>query len=200
MNIVTFSLGQLQTNCYLLVKDKKCLIIDPGDSAEFLLEELQRRNLELKAILATHGHFDHVMAVGEIQLSLKVPLYIFNEDLFLLKRLKETAKHFLQHDAEVIEPLIIKELHEGILKIDGFEIEVIKTPGHTPGGCCFYFPDQQVVFTGDTLFKDAIGRYDFAYASKLKLTDSLSNLYKLPEETIVYPGHGEETTITDEKR
>lgn len=196
MNIVSFSLGQLQENCYFLVKDKKCLIIDPGDSADFLLEEIQRRNLQLLGILATHGHVDHVMAVGEIQLSFKVPLYIFKEDLFLLKRLKETAEHFLKYDVNVIQPSIIQELQEGKLKIGEFEMEVMKTPGHTPGGCCFYFPDDQAIFTGDTLFKDAIGRSDFSYGRPEELKKSLDRLSKLPKETVVYSGHEEESTIS----
>lgn len=199
MDIISFSLGQLQENCYFLIKDKECLIIDPGDSADFLLEEIQRRNLELLGILATHGHVDHVMAVGEIQLSFKVPLYIFQEDLFLLKRLKETAKHFLKYDVNVIQPSIIKELNEGILEIGDFRLRVMKTAGHTPGGCCFYFPNNKVVFTGDTLFKDAVGRSDFSYGRSEELKRSLDRLFQLPKETVVYSGHGEETNVGDEE-
>ena len=85
MKITTYPLGQLQANCYLLVHDKDCILIDPADDASFLLEEISRQNLNLVAMLATHGHFDHVMAVGEIQLSLKVPFYIHGKDLFLIK-------------------------------------------------------------------------------------------------------------------
>ncbi|MEK7078701.1 MAG: MBL fold metallo-hydrolase [Patescibacteria group bacterium] len=199
MKITTYPLGQLQANCYLLVHDKDCILIDPADDASFLLEEISRQNLNLVAMLATHGHFDHVMAVGEIQLSLKVPFYIHGKDLFLIKRLKETAKHFLGYEPHVIEPTIIKNLPNGELKISNFKFQILSSPGHTPGGCCFYFPDEQALFTGDTIFKEAVGRTDLSYSSKKDLSDSINQLIEsLPKETIIYPGHGPETTIGQE--
>ena len=94
MTIKKYSLGELQANCYFLIEGKDCLIIDPADDASFILEEIQRQQLNLVGMLATHGHFDHIGAVGEIQLSFNVPLYIFKEDRFLIDRLNETAKHF----------------------------------------------------------------------------------------------------------
>lgn len=110
MKISIFSLGQLQTNCYLLEQNGECIIIDPADDAGFLLEELSRRNLKLMALLATHGHFDHIMAVGEIQLSFAVPFYISEKDLFLVKRVKETARHFLGYEPFVVPPKQINSL------------------------------------------------------------------------------------------
>lgn len=199
MKITTYPLGQLQANCYLLVQDKECILIDPADDASFLLEEISRQNLNLVGMLATHGHFDHVMAVGEIQLSLPVPFYIHNKDLFLIKRLKETAKHFLGFEPYIISPSIIEFLPKGKLKIENFKFQIIPTPGHTPGGSCFYFRDEQAIFTGDTLFKEAIGRTDLSYSSKDDLHDSLKTLFKLPSETTVYPGHGEESLIGSEE-
>lgn len=207
MKIITYPLGQLQANCYLLIQDKDCILIDPADDASFLLEEISRQNLNLVAMLATHGHFDHVMAVGEIQLSLKVPFYIHEKDLFLIKRLKETAKHFLGYEPHVIEPTIIKNFPNGELKISrpkgdrplAENFQIIQTPGHTPGGCCFYFPEEQALFTGDTIFKEARGRTDLSYSSKKDLNDSINQLIEsLPTETIIYPGHGPETTIGQE--
>lgn len=200
MDILTYPLGELRANCYLVIQNDKCIIIDPADSAYFILESIQRKNLKLIAMLATHGHFDHVMAVGEVQLSFRVPLYIFEEDIFLLKRTNETAKFFLGHDSHVIEPQIILKLKEGKNIIDGFEFETIKTPGHTPGGCCFFMKKEGIIFTGDTLFKDGIGRYDFSYSNKKDLDLSLKKLCNLPEETSVYPGHGVSTTIGEEKK
>ena len=166
MNIKRYPLGQLQANCYLLTQDKDCILIDPADDASFLLEEISRQNLNLVAMLATHGHFDHVMAVGEIQLSLKVPFYIHEKDLFLIKRLKETAKHFLGYEPVVIPPKNIKYVNSGMLHVQRYTFNVIETPGHTPGGCCFYFPEEQAIFTGDTIFKEARGRTDLSYSSK----------------------------------
>jgi len=199
MNIKKYPLGELQANCYLLIQDKDCILIDPADDASFLLEEISRQNLNLRAMLATHGHFDHVMAVGEIQLSLNVPLYIHEKDLFLIKRLKETAKHFLRHEPVVIPPKNIKYINSGTLHVKRYTFNVLETPGHTPGGVCFYLPEEQVIFTGDTIFKEAVGRTDLSYSSKKDLNDSINQLIKsLPGETVIYPGHGPETTIGQE--
>ena len=95
MKILKFPLGQLQANCYFLIEQDECLVIDPADDASFILEELLRRRLKLIGMLATHGHFDHVMAVGEIQKSFNVPLYISGKDQFLIDRVEETAEYFL---------------------------------------------------------------------------------------------------------
>jgi glyoxylase-like metal-dependent hydrolase (beta-lactamase superfamily II) len=200
MRIERFCLGELQANCYLITEDKNCILIDPADDANFLLEEISRRNLILTAMMATHGHFDHMMASGEIQLSLPVPLYIRKEDIFLLKRLKETARYFLGYDPYIVDPTVVRELPDKSIAMNGWEkIRIIHTPGHTPGGSCFYFPDDQCIFTGDTLFEGSVGRTDFSYSSKPNLETSLSKLFALPEETVIYPGHGDETTILAEK-
>ena len=202
MNIKRYPLGELQANCYLLIQDKDCILIDPADDANFLLEEISRQNLNLVAMFATHGHFDHVMAVGEIQLSLKVPLYIHEKDLFLIKRLKETAKHFLDYEPATIPITNIQNLVIGKFEIfppaGGLKFEILHTPGHTPGSCALYLKDKNILFSGDTLFKDGIGRYDFAYSDKEELKSSLKSLLSLPPETIVYPGHGPETSIEEE--
>lgn len=200
MKIVKYSLGQLQANCYFLINGQDCLVIDPGDEANFILEQLQRQKLHLVGVMATHGHFDHIGAVGEIQLSFDVPLYIFEKDKFLVDRLKETAEYFLGNKQGIIKPITVKYLTETKLKISNFEFQILKTPGHTPGSCCYYFKKEKVIFTGDTLFKNGIGRYDFSYCSKKDLKQSLEKIFKLPEETTVYPGHGEETSIKKEMR
>ncbi len=200
MKIQKFAVGQLQTNCYLLIEDEKCLIIDAGGDADFLLEQIVRGRLKLLGIFATHGHFDHILGVGEIQLSFSVPLHIFREDEFLVKRVKETARYFLQMDPQMVKPQKRQWLKQGEFSLDPFSFKILHTPGHTPGACCFYFEKEKVVFTGDTLFKNAVGRYDFSYSDKGDLKDSLSLLFKLPMETVVCPGHGEETTIDEEKQ
>src|SRR3990172_9252196 len=112
MKVLNFALGQMQANCYFLIEGEECLIIDPADEASFILEELQRRKLKLAGMLATHGHFDHMMAAGEIQKSINVPLYISKEDLFLIDRLEETAEHFLGYKPIIIKPTSIKRLIE----------------------------------------------------------------------------------------
>ncbi len=197
MKIISFSLGQLQANCYFIINENNCLIIDPADDASFILEELQRRKLKLVAMLATHGHFDHIMATGEIQMNYDVPLYISKKDIFLVKRLNETAKYFLGFDPHALKPKKLEYMQEGNFQIKNFELRIITTSGHTPGSCCFYFEKEKIIFTGDTLFKQGIGRFDFSYSNKKDLKRSLERLLKLPREVIVYPGHGEKTNIND---
>lgn len=199
MKILTFSLGEMQANCYVLLQGNHCIIVDPADSADFILEEVSRRNLTVEAIVATHGHFDHIMAAGELQLALGIPFTIHKEDRFLVARLKSTAQHFLGHAPFVIIPTVFNDIMAGENTIGEFSFEVIHTPGHTPGSISLYFPKDQMVFTGDTLFMGAVGRYDFAYSDKEELKKSVERLLKLPEETVIHPGHGEETTVQMEK-
>jgi len=198
MRIYPYSVGELQANCYLIQEDKNALLIDPGDAASFLLEEVQRQNLTLVGILATHGHFDHVMAVGEIQLGIPAPFYIHKKDQFLIDRLEDTAEHFLGHKPIVIHPQKTNFFISGEIIISNFKFEVLPTPGHTPGSVCFYFPEDKIIFTGDTLFASAIGRTDLSYSSRGDMRTSLKSLAALPEEVTVYPGHGEETIIANE--
>lgn len=193
-----YKVGELQTNCYIVFQDNKCLIFDAGDSADFILEKLLLQKLTPIAIFSTHGHFDHTLAVGEIQLSFDIPYFISKKDLFLINRSKETADYFLNSKQVVIPPKNIKDLKDDKLKVGDFEFEVISTPGHTPGSTCFKFKD--FVLTGDTLFKGTVGRYDFSYSDKKLLKDSIERLFKLPENTIVYPGHEDETLIGSEMR
>lgn len=198
MTIKKYSLGQLQANCYFLISGQDCLIIDPADDASFILEELQRQQLNLVGMLATHGHFDHIGAVGEIQLSFNIPLYIFREDQFLIDRLNETAKYFLGFDPHFIKPKSVKYLTNEKLQVTSFVLQILSSPGHTPGSCCYHFKDENALFTGDTLFKEGIGRTDLSYSSKDDLEKSLRKIFKLPKETIIYSGHGEDTILEDE--
>ena len=199
MKTHTYALGELQANCYLLENEGKAIIIDPADDGSFLLEELQRKNLELVALFATHGHFDHIMAVGEIQMSFAVPFYLHNKDQFLIDRLESTAEHFLGHAALIIPPKLIKDLNPGQFEISNFKFKILASPGHTPGGVCFYFPEDQALYSGDTLFAGAIGRTDLSYSNKNDLWSSLKTILTLPEETTIYPGHGDSSYIGQEK-
>jgi len=201
MEIEKLIVGQLQTNCYL-VWDKKTregIIIDPGDDAEYIISRIKDLEIKPQMILATHGHFDHVLAVLELKLAFKIPFLLHRKDLFLVKKAVSSAK-FFAGNREALTPLTDKFIKEG--KIISFgkneRLKVIETPGHSPGGVAFL--GRGVVFSGDTLFKQGVGRTDFSYCSQAGLIDSIKNkLFKLPDETIVYPGHGEETTIGEEK-
>lgn len=202
MKILTYTLGPLQTNCYLLIHEKDCLIVDPVDSADFLLEEVLRRGLTITALISTHGHFDHIMAVGEMQIALgnsqKFPLYIHPKDRFLVTRLGETARYFLGYEPEVLPVQEMMDLPVGDFSLGAFSFQVLHTPGHTPGGCCFFFPAERILLSGDTLFKGSVGRYDFSYSDVSALKQSLIQLLELPPDTTVYPGHGEKTLIGEE--
>jgi len=196
MIIKKYPLGPLQANCYFLIERGDLILIDPGDEASFILEEIQRQRLNLVGIFATHGHFDHIGAAGEIQKSFDVPFYISKKDLFLVERLNETARYFLGYHPYFLTPRNIKNLEiENSLKIKNFKLKIIFTPGHTPGSVCFYFEKEKIVFTGDTLFKDGVGRTDFSYSSSKDLKISLSKIFSLYPDIIVYPGHGREAIL-----
>jgi len=202
MEIEKLIVGQLQTNCYLVWEEetKKGLIIDPGDDAEYILNRIKDLEIKPEMILATHGHFDHVLGVFELKIALKIPFLIHPKDLFLLKRDDKTADWFTGiKDGFVPSADGFLKGNEKISFGKNSQLKVIETPGHSPGGVAFF--SRGVVFSGDTLFKQGVGRTDFSYCSQADLIDSIKNkLFKLPDKTIVYPGHGEETTIGEEKK
>ncbi len=196
MKIHRFPLGELQTNCYLVIKNERLLIIDPADDANFISEIILKEKAKPAAIILTHGHFDHLLAAGELQKNFDIPVLCHKNDEFLVKRAKETAEFFLNHPVEIIPAEYT--FFQDAAEIRDFSFKTIHTPGHTPGSCCFYFEKENIVFSGDTLFKSGIGRYDFSYSSKELLKKSLRRLSQLPPDTIVYPGHGGETRIENE--
>ena len=194
--------GQLQTNCYLVWEEEtqEGVIIDPGDDAEYILNRVKDLEIKPLFILATHGHFDHVLAVLELRTALKIPFLINEKDLFLLKRAVSSAK-FFTGEKEPLKPIVDKFIKENDIISFGKKgkLKVIDSPGHSPGGVVF--ENRGVVFSGDTLFKQGIGTTQYSYCFQFDLLSSIKNkLFKLPDETIVYPGHGEETTIGEEKR
>jgi len=202
MEIETLVVGQLATNCYLVScpKTREAIIIDPADAGDYIGEKILSLKLKPQLIVATHGHFDHVLAVMELKLAFDIPFFIHQKDESLLKRSQKTAKYFT--GIEVDPPAQIdKFIKEGdILNFGEEELKVIETPGHTPGGICLV--GKEVLFSGDTLFAHGgIGRTDLAGGSKEEILDSIKNkLFVLPGETSVYSGHGEVTTIEKAKR
>lgn len=204
-------MGELETNCYLVWDEetKECLVIDPADDGVSISEEINNKKLKVKAIFLTHGHFDHCLGALDLKLIYNVDFGCSSKDAFLLERQDETAKHFLKKPIEV--PNFIK-IDIDLDKIKNFSlgkeiIEIIKTPGHTPGSVCFYWkptlPSLEkggLLFSGDTLFNGCRGRTDFSYGSTKKIFESLKKLTKLKKDTLVLPGHGEETTIEREAK
>ena len=196
-------LGNLETNCYLVWDEetKKGLVVDPADDGMAISDKIENRKIKLVGIVLTHGHFDHCLAALDLKLMYNVPIYVSSKDKFLLDRQDETAKYFLKRDLQIPNLIKIDKDLDEIKKIvfGKSEFEVIKTPGHTPGSVSLYSKENNLLFSGDTLFKDLRGRTDFKYGSTKKIFESLKSLMKLPEETDVYSGHGEPTTIGREK-
>lgn len=196
MQIITLVVGQVRTNCYLVEDSGEVGIIDPGDDGNFLIQKIQDMGVEPVWVLATHGHFDHILAVTEIALTYKIPFYLHPNDNFFLRRAKETAEYFLGIPADpvLVDPTPITEKTK--LSIGKVNFQVIKTPGHSPGGICLYDKKDKALFSGDLIFsRGLVGRTDFEYCSKEDLKRSVKRVLKLPEDTVVYPGHGELTTI-----
>ncbi|MCR4329869.1 MAG: MBL fold metallo-hydrolase [Candidatus Roizmanbacteria bacterium] len=197
VRIETYSLGELAANCYIVHFDDSCVVIDPGDSAEFIAQKIEESKHELVAMIATHGHFDHVMAVGELQLSYNVPFFVHEKDMFLIHRIAQTAQHFLSYKPVVIPPKNIHDFsHDSFSSISPF-ISVVDTPGHTPGSVCLSVKEDRTLFTGDTVFAHGVGRYDFSYSSKNQLQKSLQKIRMYPAETVLYPGHGDSVLLSE---
>ena len=192
--------GPLASNCYILWdKELKIgIIIDPGDDAKCILKTVKNLGIKITCIVVTHGHFDHVGAVAEIKKELKIDFLAHRDDLFFIKDSKESARRWGIDISQSPDPDRFIEDGDKI-KFGNFELSVIHTPGHSPGGVSFLI--DKMLFSGDTLFQGSIGRTDFRKGSYQDLENSIkAKLYKLPDETIVYTGHGPITTIGDEKR
>jgi len=192
--------GPLFSNCYILWdKDtNQGVIIDPGDEAEAILKTIKNLGIKIKFILATHGHFDHVGAVATLKKELKVEFLAHKDDLFFIEDGENAA---LRWGIQISQPPIPdRYIEDGDkIKIGNYELTVIHTPGHSPGGVSFL--NNRMLFCGDTLFQGSIGRTDFRKGSFEDLAKSIkTRLYTLPDNTIVYTGHGPITTIGDEKK
>ena len=194
-------LGSVSTNTWLLEnKDtKELLIVDPAAQADKIKDKILRMQAEPKAILLTHGHFDHMLAAAELRDAYHIPIYVMTIE----QRLMESPDYNLS--ALWAEPYVLtadEYLVEGSkLDLAGFHIQVLHTPGHTAGSCCYYIEEEKVLFSGDTLFAGSVGRTDFPTSNGTKMVSSLKRLLtELPEDTRVCPGHNDETTIGYEKR
>lgn len=192
--------GPLFSNCYIIYDDKEKLgaVIDPGDDADIILTKVKEMDVEIKYILATHGHFDHIGAVAELKTALGADFLAHQDDFFFIEDGKNAALRWGVHIQQPPKPDRFIEDGDKI-KIGKFEFKVIHTPGHSPGGVCFLY--DRILFGGDTLFQGSIGRTDFRKGSFEDLKNSIrKRLYSLPDDTIVYTGHGPPTTIGDEKK
>ena len=203
MKIDRLILGAFETNCYVLwdsATATDCLIIDPGLEAEQLIDFLEGHKLNPVAAILTHGHADHIAGVALLRENFpEIKVCVHKHDA---KMLIEPTHNLSAFAGELIKagPADLFLQDGDIIDRAGIKLQVLHTPGHTPGGICLYSKNEQVVFTNDTLFAESVGRTDFPGGSMSQLLKSIEQkLLTLPEKTRVCPGHGPETTIAREK-
>ena len=204
MVVDTLVLGDFQTNCFVVRADaraKECVVIDPGLDAEPLLDFLEAKGLRPAVVLLTHGHADHIEGVNLLRQRYPgVPVAIHEADAGMLADPMSNVSGMLGMPIEVGPAEVVLRDGERV-EYAGVAFEVLHTPGHTAGGAAFYAADAKAVFAGDTLFAGSIGRTDFPGGNYAKLIASVrGRLFALPDETVVYSGHGPETTVGAEKR
>ncbi len=187
MQMESLTLGLYQTNCYILWEGREALILDPGYDAGRIMAQLERLDVSLRAIVLTHAHFDHVGAVKELLAACACPVYLHPADKTLPQKI-------------TLGPLPeTKALCEGeTVEAGEISLEVLHTPGHTPGSCCLKTGNW--LFTGDTLFRDTCGRVDLPGGDFKQMYASLKKLAQLPGDFFVYPGHGEATSLERERK
>ena len=201
ISIKMMVLGPVETNCYFLINNdtKELLIIDPADRAQKIMDWIDNEGLKPVAILLTHGHFDHIMAVEAVRKTYHIPVYASVDEVEVL------AKPELNESRMVGACISMKAdelFRDGdVLELAGMKLKVISTPGHTIGSVCFYIEEEKMLISGDTLFEASVGRTDFPTGSSRQLIESIrTRLFVLPDDTNVFPGHGGTTSIAYEKQ
>jgi len=191
--------GPLQTNCYIVGCEdtKEGAIIDPGGGAKHILAEVERLGLEIKYVINTHGHFDHILDNKEVVEATGAPLVIHSADAPMLKEGGGALFFGIMGKASPMADVILDEGQ--VLTLGNIELKVLHTPGHSPGSICLYSEEEGVLFDGDVLFNMGMGRYDLPGGDYRILMESIKRLLTLPDDTTVYPGHGPATTIGRER-
>ena len=201
MRLEQYVVGPVSTNCYFAVNPdtNETVIVDPGDEAEQLIDRIAIKELKPVGILLTHGHFDHAGAASRLAEEYNIKVYAGKDEEETLSdpRINQSGyydREAMQYHADVF-------LTDGeIIKLAGFNIKVLFTPGHTPGGVCYYFADEGYLFSGDTLFYNSVGRTDFPKSSSSDLIRGIKDkLMALDDSVIVLPGHDAHTTIGEER-
>lgn len=195
MGIKKFVVGGFETNTYLITKNDRAVIVDPGLDFKYILDEV--KNYHIEAILVTHGHIDHIDGCGMID----APIYVGKDDLNNFKDLSKSLYYMSglrpSYNADKLNLIGVSD--NEIINLESFSFKAIHTPGHTDGSFCYLYYDN--LFSGDTLFNLSIGRVDFPTGSMKKMKESLKKLVTLlPDDTKVYPGHEDKTTIKNEKK
>ncbi len=196
LKIKKFVLGKMSTNCYLIENDNHSIIIDPGDQANQLIDYLIQNNLKLEAILLTHAHFDHIGAIDQLVEKYNCSVYVHQNDYNMIYDDYLNLSNYYN-------ALKIKSKVNAIndyIDIDHFHFEFVNLPGHTAGSCFIFLKKYHIIFSGDVLFKNSIGRFDFPTSSSSDTRKSMVKIQKIDEDYKIYPGHGESTTLFQEKQ
>ncbi len=199
MKIEKIPLGPLGTNCYLVMKGQEAMIIDPGGDADKLNAYLKEADLKPIAILLTHAHFDHIGAVEELRDMYQIPVYVHKAESDWLSNPNLNGSALFRMEPISAAPAD-SFISSGEMSVGSFVFNILETPGHSPGGVAFVFSEEKWVVSGDSLFQRGIGRTDLPGGDFEVLVETIkSKLFSLPDDYTVYPGHGSETSIGDEK-
>ncbi|MBP3476795.1 MAG: MBL fold metallo-hydrolase [Lachnospiraceae bacterium] len=194
-------LGIAQTNCYFVYREgsNEVIFFDPADKGDYIYEALREKGFQVKGILLTHGHFDHIWGTNKLRELSGAPIYAYEEEKALCEDAVTNVSDQVGRPYTVVPDRYLKDGEE--ITIADMTCRLIATPGHTVGSCCYYFEEAGILIAGDTLFAESVGRTDLATGSMSAIVRSIQErLFVLPDETKVYPGHGESTTIAHEKQ
>ena len=204
INVQVFTCNMLQENCFVISDEtKECAIIDCGafyqEERDMIIDYIKKNQLKPKHLLATHGHLDHNFGNSYMQKEFGLNPKVHHKDKFLMESIKQQAQLLLGLDLTEEQPKDIDYLtKDDIIEFGNQRFTIIETPGHTPGSVFFYNEKELIAFSGDTIFKRSIGRTDLEGGSMFQMIQTLRFVSQLPDKTILYPGHGESTTIGDE--
>lgn len=201
MRICRLTVGPISTNCYIIVEEskKRALIVDPGGDADRIMNKIKELQVSVEAILLTHGHFDHMLAADTLREKYQVKVYLGQDDSELIKNPMENVSGMFGKPMSTHADVLLRDGQ--VLELAGFEIKVLATPGHTKGGVCYYIEKETVAFSGDTIFQASVGRSDFPTGSGASLSKSIrEKIFTLPEDTQLFPGHGDSTVVSYEKK